>query len=160
MRITAINEAEAILEPFWDASLSGLKQWTIEPGAVHGLRVCRNRCWPAFEWARRPAKGPALRMTRRCEVECGDYDCLVLSVMAPPEAIVRLLAESDLGQRRRHSRKIAGVCYFFVGDSQPIHAGIGPMGCLGERQRRFELESVPAARLLATQHPRLAPTKR
>lgn len=27
-----VNEAEAILDPFWDSALSGLDQWTVEPG--------------------------------------------------------------------------------------------------------------------------------
>ncbi len=100
MRMISINEAEAILDPFWDSSLSELNQWTVEPGAAHGLGVHQNWCWVAFEWARGPADGPALRMSRDCGVDCGDYDRLVLSVMAPPEAVVRLLAATDRGPRR------------------------------------------------------------
>jgi hypothetical protein len=100
MKAIAINEAEAILDPFWDRSLSELNRWTVEPGAHHGLRVWQNWCWVSFEWARRPANGPAVRMSRRCEVNCADYDRLVLSVMAPPDAVVRLLAETDSGPRR------------------------------------------------------------
>jgi hypothetical protein len=100
MQIIAINEAEAILDPFWDASLSELSRWAIEPGAGQGLRVYQNWCWVAFEWARRPVTGPALRMSRRCGVDCGDYDRVLLSVMAPEGAVVRLQAETDRGPRR------------------------------------------------------------
>jgi len=100
MKAIVINEAEAILDPFWDPSLSELDQWTIEPGADCGLRVYQNWCWVAFEWARRPAGALPLRMSRPCGVDCGDYDALVLSVMAPPQAVVRLLAETDRGPRR------------------------------------------------------------
>lgn len=100
MKLIPINAAEAILDPFWDPDLSELKQWTVDPGAAHGLKVYQNWCWAAFEWARRPAGGPALRLSRRIGVSCADYDRLVLSVMAPPDAIARLLAETDRGPRR------------------------------------------------------------
>jgi len=115
-----INEAEAIFEPFWDPSLSELSQWTIAPdvgsgggaastvdatppsrsGTGHGLQVSQGWCWVGFEWARRPAGAPALRMTRRCNVDCGDYDRLVLSAMAPEGAVVTLACETDRGPRR------------------------------------------------------------
>ncbi len=100
MQLTRINEAEAILDPFWDPSQSELNQWTIDSGAAHGLVVRQNWCWVAFEWTRRPATCPVLRMSRRCEVPCGDYNRLVLSAMAPLGAVVRLLAETDRGARR------------------------------------------------------------
>ncbi len=100
MQIVPINEAEAILDPFWDPSLSELSQWTVEPGAAHGLNVYQNWCWVKFEWTRRPVSGPALRMSRDCGVSCGDYDRLVLSAMAPEGAVVRLQAETDRGQCR------------------------------------------------------------
>jgi len=100
MRVTTINEAEAVLDPFWDPALSELSQWTIDPGATHGLVVGQNWCWVTFEWARRPVSGPALRMRRACGIACGDYDRLVLSVMAPENAVVRIVAETDRGLRR------------------------------------------------------------
>ncbi|MEI6970309.1 MAG: heparinase II/III family protein [bacterium] len=100
MQITAINEAEAILDPFWDPAMSELDQWRIEPGPDHGLVMRQNWCWAEFEWVRRPVSGPSLRMRRACGVTCGDYDRLVLSVMAPEEAVVRIVAETDRGLRR------------------------------------------------------------
>ncbi len=100
MRLTPINEAEAILDPLWDPAQSELSQWTVEPGPAHGLTIRQNWCWAEFEWARRPAAGPALRMRRACGIDCGGYDRLVLSVMAPEKAVVRLMAETDRGSRR------------------------------------------------------------
>ncbi len=100
MRLIPINEAEAILDPFWDPGQSELAQWTIAPGAAHGLKVSQNWCWVAFEWMRRPAGSPALIMTRQCGVDCSDYDRIVLSVMAPEGAVIRLTAETDHGSRR------------------------------------------------------------
>jgi hypothetical protein len=99
-KIVPFNEAEAILDPFWDPSLSELNHWTVEPGPAHGLAVQQAWCWVNFTWTRRPASGPALRMSRRCDVPCADYDRLLLSVMAPEGSVVRLQAETDRGPRR------------------------------------------------------------
>ncbi len=104
-----INEAEAVLDPFWDPAQSGLARWSVEPGTCHGLAVRQNWCWVAFEWARRPAAGtPALRLRRGFELDCADYDRLVLSVMAPPMAVVRLTAETDCGLRRLEALPAGG----------------------------------------------------
>jgi len=100
MQITPINDAEAIIDPLWDPAQNELNQWQITPGAGHGLKVYQNWCWTTFEWARRPARGPALHIQRICNLACADYDHLVLSVMAPPAAVVRILAETDGGPRR------------------------------------------------------------
>jgi hypothetical protein len=103
MLVQPINEAEAILDPFWDPGQSEFKQWTLDEGARHGLEVRQNWCWVQFGWTRRPSHGPALRMHRACGVDCGDYDRLVLSVMAPEQAVVRLVAETDRGRREREA---------------------------------------------------------
>jgi hypothetical protein len=100
MQLIPINAAEAIIDPFWDPAQSELGTWTIAPGVAHGLDVRQGWCWVTFEWARRPVEGPALRMRRACGIACGDYDRLVLSVMAPEHAVVRIVAETDHGLRR------------------------------------------------------------
>jgi len=101
--LTPINEAEAVIEPFWDERLSGLQLWSIDQGRAHGLRVFQNWCWVGFEWQRRPDAGPALRMVRRFDVPCRDYDRLVVSVMAPEGSIVRITAQTDKGIRQFRS---------------------------------------------------------
>ncbi|MCE9592371.1 MAG: heparinase II/III-family protein [Planctomycetes bacterium] len=97
MQPTPINAAEAILDPLWDARLSGLKHWAIDPGDAHGLVVSQNWCWAAFEWTRRPASGPALRMTRRFDAPCEEYDRLLVSIMAPPGSVCRITVTHDKG---------------------------------------------------------------
>jgi hypothetical protein len=99
MRLTPINDAEAIFEPFWDPQLSGLKEWTVEPGAGHGLHVTQSWCWVSFEWARKPPHGPALRMWRDMDLDCSQYDRLMVSVMAPSQSVFRMTAQTDLGER-------------------------------------------------------------
>ncbi len=98
MKPTPINLAEAIFEPFWDPQLSGLRHWIVEPGPGHGLKVAQNWCWVNFEWARKPATGPALRMWRRFDLDCSGYDHLLVSVMAPEGAILRVTAATDRGE--------------------------------------------------------------
>lgn len=99
MQIVTINEAEAILSPFWDKSLSDLNQWNIDPVLTHALKVYQEWCWVAFEWVQRPVDGPTLRMSRQYCVDCTEYDRLLLSVMTPKSTVVRLLAETDCGLR-------------------------------------------------------------
>ncbi len=97
MRVTPINSAEAIIEPFWDPALSGFREWSVSPGEAHGLRVFQNWCWVQFEWARPPASGPALSMTRACDLDCSGYDDLLVSVMAPPGAVLHIAVDTDIG---------------------------------------------------------------
>lgn len=97
-RVTPINMAEAIIDPFWDGMLSGLPAWEITPGTSHGLHVSQNWCWVTFGWAREPADGqPALRMRRTYALSCAGYDTLLVSVMAPEGAVFRMIAETDTG---------------------------------------------------------------
>lgn len=97
MRVQPINMAEAIFEPFWDNQISELASWRIEPGVEHGLAVRQSWCFVQFEWARKPAQGPALRMNREMELDCSDYTHLMASIMAPFGATCRIIANTDRG---------------------------------------------------------------
>ncbi len=107
-KLTPINLAEAILEPFWDPQLSGLDQWSITPGAEHGLTVTQGWCWVNTEWARPPQDGLALRMERRFDLDLGAYDCLLVSIMAPPEARLVIHAQTDKGWLRKECAPAEG----------------------------------------------------
>jgi hypothetical protein len=98
MRVTPINMAEAVIEPFWDPQLCGLREWAIEPGEEHGLSVSQNWCWVQFSWVRPPGRGPALRMSRAADLDLAGYDELLLSVMAPEGSVVRIVARTDKGE--------------------------------------------------------------
>ncbi len=100
MKSTPINMAEAIIDPFWDPQLSGFEHWQVEPGVKHGLRVSQNWCWVAFEWARNPMNGLALRMSREFNLSCEGYDHVIVSVMAPRGSIVSITATTDKGLLR------------------------------------------------------------
>ena len=94
-----INVAEAIIEPFWTPDLSGLRRWRIEAGAAQGAVL--RQSWNAvlFEWASRPASGPALRMVRDFHVDCAGYDRLVVSLALPKGSVLRVTAQTDTGER-------------------------------------------------------------
>jgi hypothetical protein len=109
MTVTPINMAEAIFEPFWDGSISGLSKWTIDDGAGHGLVVRQNWCWVTFEWARRPTDGVALRMRRDFDVSCEDYNDLILSVMAPVGSVVKIEVVTDQGTVTGQSKRFGTV---------------------------------------------------
>lgn len=102
MKITPINAAEAVIEAFFDESLSGLPQWQIAPDGADGLVVVQKWAWVQFDWERPTADAgnPALRMTRGFALDCTDYDTLVLSLAAPPGVRVALIATTDQGECR------------------------------------------------------------
>jgi len=93
-----INIAEAIIEPFWSPGLSGLDKWTVNSGEGHGLRIKQNWDVAYFEWASRPAQGPALRMYRDFNIDCAGYDRLLVHLTAPSQSILRITAITDRGR--------------------------------------------------------------
>jgi hypothetical protein len=100
MPVTPINTAEAIIDPFWDPKLSELDSWSVAGDEAHGLEVRQNWCFVEFGWTSRNPDGPSLSMERAFDIDCGAYDTLVLSAMAPLGSIVRLEADTDRGPRR------------------------------------------------------------
>ena len=114
MRVTPINAAEAVFEPFWDSDLNELGCWHIIPGDLHGLEVVNGWSMTRFAWTRRPDDGPALEMQRVYAgagasltgegsghdaggVDCRDYDAVMVSIMPPEHSIVSIDAETDAG---------------------------------------------------------------
>lgn len=96
--VTPINAAEAIIEVFWDPEISGLKNWEIVDGQSYGLNVSQNWCWVTAEWALKPDTGPALSMSKSCEVDCSDYDKLIISAVIPYKGTLRIIADTDKGR--------------------------------------------------------------
>ena len=97
MSLTRINTAEAITDPFWEPGLEALEKWKIRSGARHGLRVEQYWCWVAFSWTRKPSRGPALSMSRTCDLDCAEYDTLMVSAVLPRKSVLRIRARTDQG---------------------------------------------------------------
>jgi len=94
-----INVAEAIIEPFWTPGLSGFDDWSVDDGTAHGLLIKQNWSAVDYEWARKPETGPALRLTKRFDVDCRRYDRLLVRLAPPKNTIVRIIAATDAGER-------------------------------------------------------------
>ena len=94
-----INVAEAIIEPFWAPGLSGFDQWTVSPGRDCGLSIQQNWDTVFFEWVTKPANGPALRMYRDFNVDCSDYDRLLVRLSASKQSTLTITAMTNLGER-------------------------------------------------------------
>jgi len=94
-----INVAEAIIEPFWSPGLSGFDQWTVSPGLNWGLSIRQDWSAVNFEWASKPAIGPALRMSRDFDVDCTGYDRLLVRLTGPKQSILKITAITDQGER-------------------------------------------------------------
>lgn len=121
--ITPINEAEAIIEPFWDPLISGIKKWTIraaEPEFGKPNRDVQNhydydnffrvdfnndnrlsiwQSWATvnFSWSRYLGNRPVLDMERQFDLELDNYDTLLFSLASPENSTVILSAETDRG---------------------------------------------------------------
>ena len=102
MLTTPINAAEAIIEAFFDETLSELPKWRIDPTGAEGLSVRQKWAFVQFDWQGPAADAgvPALRLSRDCDRDCSDYDSIILSLAAPPGCRVGLIARTDAGERR------------------------------------------------------------
>ncbi len=98
-----INVAEAIIEPFWDPMRSGLPHWEIADGAAHGLHVRQTWASVDFQWTEKPARGPALSMSRAFDMECRGFDRLIIAATLPAGSVLRVIATTDVGERAYES---------------------------------------------------------
>jgi Heparinase II/III-like protein len=91
------NEAEAIIEAFYSTEISQFRKWDVDPGRDHGLSIRQNWAAVDYEWASKPASGPALRLSRQFNLDCSAYDKLMVKLAAPEGVIVRVTATTDRG---------------------------------------------------------------
>ncbi len=82
-RPIAIDDAEAIFEPFWDPDLSPLARWAVAPAPASNARVAQFWCWVTTEWDRAQPGVPVLTMQRNMSVPLAGYDTLILSCGQP-----------------------------------------------------------------------------
>lgn len=97
---TPINVAEAVFEPFWDPNLSGLDEWTVTAPPESDATVEQTWCWAAVEWTDPPAEdAAALELSRAVEVDCSDYERLLVSAVLPEDCVLGVETTTDLGRR-------------------------------------------------------------
>ncbi|MCB1103195.1 MAG: heparinase II/III family protein [Cephaloticoccus sp.] len=102
MRITPINSAEAVFEPFFDERLSELDQWSsATPGAV-GVKLTPSWAFVIINWEEPAADGLVLRLHRTYTgFDCSLYDRIIVSINLPEDSVISLAAETDAGPRAR-----------------------------------------------------------
>ena len=102
MRVTPINSAEAVFEPFFDERLNELEHWTADAPGAAGLRLTPSWAFTIYQWERPAPDGLVLRMRRSYErLDCGEYDRLLVTINAPEDSRITLHAETDRGPRSR-----------------------------------------------------------
>ncbi len=99
LQAVPINEAEAIIAPFWAWSVSDFKNWRFTPGEGSGAEFSEPYEHASYSWARPSHQGPAVTLERKAHIDCTGYDQLVLRIQLPPGATGRLRGESDRGVR-------------------------------------------------------------
>ena len=103
LRIVPINEAEAIVEPFWDWCALGdpgdaqrhLRAYRIQVDPEASVRVEPAWCSLAIHIGRAPIGRPALVMERDCDLDVREYDRLRLLAAAPSRVRIALRARVD-----------------------------------------------------------------
>lgn len=89
---------EAMVEPFWDPAVSGLKEWKIADNGAAGVKVNQYWCYVPYEWSKTAEDGTGAVIYRDYEDLCVDgYDSLILAAVVPDNGFLRLSADTELG---------------------------------------------------------------
>ena len=96
--ITKINVAEAVIEPFFDPTLSGMKEWKFFDGSAHGLKVSPSWAYPSIDWARRPKDGKVISMYRDYSLDVSKYDKLIVCAAFPEGCEITIKAMTEKGE--------------------------------------------------------------
>jgi len=109
MRVTPINSAEAVFEPFFDENLSEFAAWQLDAPGATGVSQVRGWAFITFGWAMPAPDGLVLRMSRRYDppVPCASYDRVVVCFNLAEETVMTIRANTDAGPRE-HTTAPAG----------------------------------------------------
>ncbi len=94
-----INEAEAIIEPFWlwGDGYPRRQRWVFEAGEGTGAELVANWATLNFSWMRPTPCGPVFRLEFKGRVDCEGYDNLVLRAQMPKGTVMRVCGNSERG---------------------------------------------------------------
>ena len=105
MRLTPINSAEAIFEPFFEERLREFDRWQTDTPGVVGLKFAPGWSFYTFSWEQPAPDGRVLRLHRRYDdLDCSAYDRLIVCLNLPEDSVIHLTAETDAGMRTRTGR--------------------------------------------------------
>ncbi len=110
MHLIAINSAEAIFEPFFDPHLREVEHWTFDAPGATGTSQAPGWAFYTYEWQRPAPDGLVLRMQRRyADLDCSDYERVVVCLNLPEDSVITIAAETDAGPRRRTGERLGAL---------------------------------------------------
>lgn len=101
--LVPINSAEAFISVFFDPLNPTLPYWDVEPGDVEDFSITQTWANVQVRWMDAAPGALAMRMRRVLDVDCSNYDRLILRHSAEGTR-VRLTAETDAGPRTTEYR--------------------------------------------------------
>ena len=90
-----INDAEAVIEAFWDTQLSDLNQYAFKAEKGTGARVVQAWCYVEFSWHRAAPGKPIFSMSRDVDIIIEHYDALRIRCAVPSGAKLTFKAVVD-----------------------------------------------------------------
>jgi hypothetical protein len=109
MRLTPVNSAEAVFEAFHDPQLSELNRWSVTSGGAHGFKFWQNWLWVQWAWQKPAASGQVVRFHRTLDLDCRDYDRLIINAAIPEGGHYTLRAGTDAGERFRRGEPYGAI---------------------------------------------------
>lgn len=95
MQPRPINDAEAVIEAFWDTTLSDFDQCAVEPGEGTGARANQYWCWLEMTWDNARPGQRILTMSRQVDIKIEHYDALRIRCGIPSTARLTVNAVVD-----------------------------------------------------------------
>ncbi|HCN09586.1 MAG TPA: hypothetical protein DIT01_16780 [Lentisphaeria bacterium] len=95
LRPRPINDAESVIEAFWDPTLSELDTYTFEPVDGTGAAASQNWCWVDFSWHDSMPGTPIFTMWRDVDISLTGYDAMRIRCALPGSVVVTLAATID-----------------------------------------------------------------
>ena len=99
MRPTPINDAEAVIEAFWDTALSDIDCYDFRVAKGTGARCTQGWCWVDLSWQSATPGQTIFQMTRDLDIELEDYDALRIRCAVPSSAKLTVKAVVDSRER-------------------------------------------------------------
>ena len=106
VRVTPVNEAEAVFAVFWDSSHHEVRNnWKIHAGSGS-----QGWCNYSFRWDKRKVRRnvPAFGMSMKETFTIGDYNLAVFSCSIPPKAKLKVTLDTDQGIRSKEWIAVSG----------------------------------------------------
>ena len=86
MKPVSINDAEAVIEPFFDSKISNLADYDFQPAKGTGAQASPYWCWVSLSWDNAVPGQPIFTMSRAVDIVIEHYDALRIRCNIPGSA--------------------------------------------------------------------------